>query len=367
MRVRVALYSAYCSWRNVGPERSKADRDVVGLQVRETAQDDAAEAEDAVDQLTLGGRERREGVVAAVHEPEAVEQHQAFHLASSVSRRGFRPVEAGVLTGPGGGRRRGVGACPRAVGAPVRRSGRGSAEASCREPQPEHRDPDDEQGQRADQQQVRWARGGKVLIGAGTGARQPGRHPCHLAPESPPAAIANRKRRAFLHDRVSGGCRSTGRDGPAAAQVELGPRVAAGPVPARQRPRRRCSRVDRHPPQRAPRPPEDARQEDGNQEPGHAHGGERGGNRARRGTRPWRTAGGSIEASCHAAGARPARARGGSLAVARAVRGSARVTEAMATRSRWASAQLSQLERAAPRLRRCRCSRDHRRRGRRSG
>jgi hypothetical protein len=77
------------------PERRarevEGDRDVVRLQVGEAAQHDAAEAEDTVDELTLRRRERREGVVAPVHEPEAVEQHQAFHLESSVPAAG-RPA-----------------------------------------------------------------------------------------------------------------------------------------------------------------------------------------------------------------------------------------------------------------------------------
>ena len=118
------------------PGEVEGDRDVVGLQVRETAQDDAAEAEDAVDQLTLGGRERRKGVVAAVHEPEAVEQHQAFHLGSSVSRRGSRSV------GRGGRERAGE--------LPCRRSPARSAEAARRDPEAEHREPDEQQPDRTE-------------------------------------------------------------------------------------------------------------------------------------------------------------------------------------------------------------------------
>ena len=76
--VRVALYSAYCSWRKVGPGQVERDREVVGLEVLDAAQDDAREAEHAVDELALRRRQRRQGEVAAVDEPVAVEQHQAF-------------------------------------------------------------------------------------------------------------------------------------------------------------------------------------------------------------------------------------------------------------------------------------------------
>ena len=60
------------------PLEVERDRDVVRLDVRDPAQDDAAEAEDRVDELALRRRQGREGEVAAVDEPVAVEQHQAF-------------------------------------------------------------------------------------------------------------------------------------------------------------------------------------------------------------------------------------------------------------------------------------------------
>ena len=66
----------------------EGDRDVVRLDVRDPAQHDAAEAEDGVDELALRRRQGREGEVAAVDEPVAVEQHQAFHgQASECTRR----------------------------------------------------------------------------------------------------------------------------------------------------------------------------------------------------------------------------------------------------------------------------------------
>ena len=78
------------------PERRageiEGDRHVVRLEVGEAPKDDAAEAEHAVDELALRGRERRERVVAAVDEPEAVEQHQAFHGRASRDVRGMRAV-----------------------------------------------------------------------------------------------------------------------------------------------------------------------------------------------------------------------------------------------------------------------------------
>ena len=54
------------------------DREVVGLEVLEAAQDDAGEAERAVDEVALRRRQGRKREVAAVDEPVAVEQHQAF-------------------------------------------------------------------------------------------------------------------------------------------------------------------------------------------------------------------------------------------------------------------------------------------------
>ena len=59
----------------------EGDRDVVGANVLEATQDDVREPEDRVHQLALRGRERHvdEREVAAIDEPVAVEQHQAFH------------------------------------------------------------------------------------------------------------------------------------------------------------------------------------------------------------------------------------------------------------------------------------------------
>jgi len=61
----------------------ESDRDVVGVEVLDPPQDDAAEAEDRVHELALRRREGREGEVSAVDEPVAVEQHQAFHRRAS--------------------------------------------------------------------------------------------------------------------------------------------------------------------------------------------------------------------------------------------------------------------------------------------
>jgi hypothetical protein len=52
--------------------------EVIRLEVLDAAQHDAGEPEDPVDELALRRRERRERVVAAVDQPVAVEQHQAF-------------------------------------------------------------------------------------------------------------------------------------------------------------------------------------------------------------------------------------------------------------------------------------------------
>ena len=82
------------------PERRtrevERDRHVIRLEIREAAQDDAAEAEDAVDQLTLRRRQRGQSVVTAVHEPEAVEQHQAFHRRASPGCPRVRDVRPSV-------------------------------------------------------------------------------------------------------------------------------------------------------------------------------------------------------------------------------------------------------------------------------
>ena len=69
-------------------------RDIVRLQVRKAAQDDAAEPEYAVDELASRRRQRGEREVSAIHEPEAVEQHQAFHgrASSEVPDRAFGDV-----------------------------------------------------------------------------------------------------------------------------------------------------------------------------------------------------------------------------------------------------------------------------------
>ena len=56
----------------------EGDRDVVRADVRDAAQDDAAEAEDGVDELALRGRQGRQREISAIDEPVAVEQHQAF-------------------------------------------------------------------------------------------------------------------------------------------------------------------------------------------------------------------------------------------------------------------------------------------------
>ena len=73
-----------------GTREVERDREVVRLEVLEAAQDDAREAEHAVDELAPGRRQRRQRVVAAVDEPVAVEQHQAFHGLASGWRRGGR-------------------------------------------------------------------------------------------------------------------------------------------------------------------------------------------------------------------------------------------------------------------------------------
>ena len=57
--------------------------DIVRPDVLDSAQDDAAEPEYRVDELTLRRREGREREISAVDEPVAVEQHQAFHRRAS--------------------------------------------------------------------------------------------------------------------------------------------------------------------------------------------------------------------------------------------------------------------------------------------
>ena len=85
------------------PERRagevERDREVVRLQVLEPAQDDAREAEHAVDELAPRRRQRRKREVAAVDEPVAVEQHQAFGGHEEKCSRGppgAGPARAGV-------------------------------------------------------------------------------------------------------------------------------------------------------------------------------------------------------------------------------------------------------------------------------
>ena len=66
-----------------GPGQVERHGDVVRPDVLEATKDDAAEAEDGVDELAAGRRQRRKGKVSAVDEPVAVEQHQAFHRQAS--------------------------------------------------------------------------------------------------------------------------------------------------------------------------------------------------------------------------------------------------------------------------------------------
>ena len=68
----------------------EGDRDVVRADVGDAAQDDAAEAEDRVDELALRRRQGRQREISAVDEPVAVEQHQAFrgHGPSVAADRG---------------------------------------------------------------------------------------------------------------------------------------------------------------------------------------------------------------------------------------------------------------------------------------
>ncbi len=91
------------------PGQVEGHREVVGLQIGDAAQDDAREAEDAVDELTLGGRQGREREVAAIDEPVAVEQHQAFGGHGSKCSRGVvrRGPDGWAAGGPGRVSRRG--------------------------------------------------------------------------------------------------------------------------------------------------------------------------------------------------------------------------------------------------------------------
>ena len=87
------------------PERRSGQierhREVLGLEILDAAQDDAREAEDAVDELAFRGRERREREVSAVDEPVAVEQHQAFggHGPSVAADVADPAVRTGVCDG----------------------------------------------------------------------------------------------------------------------------------------------------------------------------------------------------------------------------------------------------------------------------
>ena len=79
IRVRVALYSAYCSWRKVGPCEVERDRDVPRPDVLEPSEHDAREAEHRVDEFAFARGERRKREIPAIDEPVPVEQHQAVH------------------------------------------------------------------------------------------------------------------------------------------------------------------------------------------------------------------------------------------------------------------------------------------------
>ena len=70
-----------------GPGQVEAGGHVLRPDVLDAAQEDAAEAEDGVDQLALARRQRRQGVVAAVDEAVAVEQHQASHAGLELDWR----------------------------------------------------------------------------------------------------------------------------------------------------------------------------------------------------------------------------------------------------------------------------------------
>ena len=109
LSVRLVLGEALVAERR--PGQVEGDRDVVGPDVLEPAEDDRAEAEDGVDELAAARRQRREGEVSTVDEPVAVEQHQAFHRQP----RGCRPpVDRGgaqcTRRAPGGPGRRGASA-----------------------------------------------------------------------------------------------------------------------------------------------------------------------------------------------------------------------------------------------------------------
>jgi hypothetical protein len=94
---RLVLLEALVAERRL--PQVEGDRHRVGLHVLDRPQDDVGEAEDGVDQLALRRRQRRvdQGVVAAIDEPVAVEQHQAGH--------GGQEPPAGSRHGPGLARR----------------------------------------------------------------------------------------------------------------------------------------------------------------------------------------------------------------------------------------------------------------------
>ena len=91
------------------PGQVERDREVVRLEVLESAQHDAREAEDAVHEVAARRGERRKGEVAAVDEPIAVEQHQAFHRwapgmrSRADRRRGWTRASGPVYPRPGSG------------------------------------------------------------------------------------------------------------------------------------------------------------------------------------------------------------------------------------------------------------------------
>src|SRR5574339_679321 len=71
----VSRSSFASSWRVLVPEgrprKVERDREVLRLEVLDAAQHDAGKPEDAVDELSFRGRQRRQREVAAVDEPVA--------------------------------------------------------------------------------------------------------------------------------------------------------------------------------------------------------------------------------------------------------------------------------------------------------
>ena len=126
---RLVLGEALVAERGSG--EVEGDGHVVRPDVLEPAQDDAAEPEHGIDELTARRRERWEREIAAVDEPVAVEQHQAFHghprdAGGRVSRRPSVYRRGGPERGENARerRRRRVRLRPR----------RGQRRASCRAP-----------------------------------------------------------------------------------------------------------------------------------------------------------------------------------------------------------------------------------------